>query len=525
MKLTKYLGMVLLAGTLTACGDDFLDPKYSGYATSEEIAGAAQDDPQGVLGSQLDGVYATLSFKSATGADGINGHMDRGLCGVMMLSNNTSNDVSLSMGNGDPWHFDKQLDYYAQEYIRAGWGWNLFYTIIKGANDVIPMIDPETATADGKAMLGQALALRGLSYFYLAQLYQDTYATSQDKLCVPILLTEKDENPSIEGRATVKQVYAQIESDLTRAIALLDGWKRATKTQIDKQVAQGILSRVYLVMHKWSKVIELAQAARAGYPLMDATTAYDYNYQDVTNSEVMWGVDITTSTSMIYASFQSWMCAQYYGYGGQVGAFQLIDANIYNSIADNDVRKYLYVAPGDTYPCEDWTIPAYGNLKFKAAGAEDFLGDYIYMRSSEMVLAEAEALSRLGRAQDAYTVISELVNNRLLEGEWEYKKAPIEVIQMQRRIELWGEGFSYFDHRRWQMDMDRGYEGTNEPESTWPAHVGKGFVPWYHYAWRYQLPLREIQENEAITEDDQNVIGEEGNQDPVADKITDWSEK
>jgi hypothetical protein len=50
-------------------------------------------------------------------------------------------------------------------------------------------------------------------------------------------------------------------------------------------------------------------------------------------------------------------------------------------------------------------------------------------------------------------------------------------------------------------------------------------VPWYHYAWRYQLPLREIQENEAITEDDQNVIGEEGNQDPVADKITDWSEK
>ena len=58
MKLTKYLGMVLLAGTLTACGDDFLEPQYSGYATSEEIAGAAQDDPQGVLGSQLDGVYA-----------------------------------------------------------------------------------------------------------------------------------------------------------------------------------------------------------------------------------------------------------------------------------------------------------------------------------------------------------------------------------------------------------------------------------------------------------------------------------
>ena len=523
MKFTKYLGMVLLAGTLTACGDDFLEPVYSGAATSEEIANAAQNDPQGVLGSQLDGVYANLSFMSATGGSGILGHMDRGLCGVMMLSNNTSNDVSLSMGNGDPWHFDKQLDYYGQEYVRSSWGWNLFYTLIKGANDVIPMINGETAGAEGKAMLGQALAIRGLSYFYLAQLYQDTYVTSKQKLCVPLLLATGEEG-GVTGRATVEQVYNQIVSDLTRAAALLDGWKRSTKTQINQAVVQGILSRVYLVMHKWTKAIEMAQAARAEYPLMDAETAFSYNYQDVTNSEVMWGVDITTSTSMIYASFQSWMCAQYYGYGGQVGAFQLIDAKIYNAIPDNDVRKYLYVAPGETYPCENWTIPAYGNLKFKAEGAEEFLGDFIYMRSAEMYLNEAEALVRLGRADEAYSVLSELVSNRI-EGDWEIRRATIDVVQMQRRIELWGEGHSYFDHRRWQMDMDRGYEGTNEPASTWPAHFEKGFVPWWHFSWRYQLPIREIQENEAISDDAQNLIGEDGNQDPVADKITDWSEK
>ena len=523
MKFTKYLGMALLVGSLTACGDEFLEPVYSGAASSEEIANAAQDDPQGVLGSQLDGVYANLSFMSATSGSGILGYMDCGLCGVMMLSNNTSNDVSLSMGSGDPWHFDKQLDYYGQEYVRSSWGWNLFYTLIKGANDVIPMIDAENATSEGKAMLGQALAIRGLSYFYLAQMYQDTYATSQNKPCCPLLLANGEE--SIESRATVQQVYDQIVKDLTAAIELLDGWKRDTKTQIDKQVAQGILSRVYLVMHKWTKAIEMAQAAREGYPLMDAETAYYYNYQDVTNSEVMWGVDITTSTSMIYASFQSWMCAQYYGYGGQVGAFQLIDAKIYNSMPDNDARKYLYVAPGETYPCENWVIPEYGNLKFKAEGAEDFLGDFIYMRSSEMYLNEAEALVRLGRDAEAYTLLTEFMNNRLLEGSWEIQRATIDVVQMQRRVEFWGEGHSYFDHRRWQMDMDRGYEGTNEPSTTWPAHFEKGFVPWWHFSWRYQLPLREIQENEAISEDDQNLVGEEGNQDPVADKITDWSEK
>ena len=529
MKLTKYLGTVLLAGTLVACGDDYLAPQNSNYATSEEIADAAQSNPQAVLGSQLDGVYAILNFDSPFVTGGIGDHMNVGLCGVMMLSNNTSNDVSLSLGNGDPWHFDKQLEYYGQEYVRSSWGWNIFYTVIKAANEVIPMIDPATATAEGKAMLGQALAIRGLSYFYLAQFYQDTYATSKNKLCVPILLSNV-ETGGVDRRATVEQVYNQIESDLTRAIELLDGWKRASKSQVDQSVAQGILSRVYLVMHKWTKAAEMARAARLAYPLMDADAAYNYNYQDVTNSEVMWGVDITTSTSRIYASFQSWMCAQTVGYGGQVGAIQLIDAKLYNSIPDNDVRKYLYVAPGDEYPCQDavgnkWTIPEYGNLKFKYEGAEDFLGDYIYMRSSEMYLTEAEALVRLNKADEAYAVLSELVTNRLAEGEWNVKRATIDVVQNQRRVELWGEGHSYFDHRRWQMDMDRGYEGTNEPSTTWPLHFEKGFVPWWHYSWRYQLPLREIQENEAISEDDQNPIMDEGNQDPVVDLITDWSEK
>lgn len=520
MKLTKYIGMVLLAGALTACGDDFLEVQNSSLATEVEVEDATTKDPQGVLGSKLDGVYANLHFMSAG-----YGYYDCGLVGVMMLSNNTSNDVSLHKGNSDPWHFDKQLEYYGQEYVRSAWGWKVFYAIIKGANDVIALLDPETPSVEARAMLGQALALRGLSYFYIAQMYQDTYVTSKDKLCAPIILTNKDENESITGRATVEQVYDQIVSDLNRAIGYLDGWERSMKSQIDKQVVQGILSRVYLVMHKWSKVIEMAQEARNGYNLMDAKTALEYNYQDVTNPEIMWGVDITTSTSMIYWSFQSWMCAQDYGYGGQVGYFGLIDANIYNAIPDNDVRKQLYVAPNTTFQAAEWEIPGYGNLKFKAKGAEEFLGDYIYMRSAEMYLNEAEALVRLGRETDAYAVLSELMKNRVLEGELQVKKATPETVQMQRRIELWGEGHSYFDHRRWQMDMDRGYEGTNDHPSAWPIHLQNGFVPWYHYAWRYQLPLREIQENESITEDDQNVIGEEGNQDPVADKITDWSEK
>ena len=462
---------------------------------------------------KLNELYRILNYSSAVDlSNNINSHMNRGLGGIMMLSNNTSNDVSLYM-DGDPWHFDKQLEYYGQDYIRAGGIWNLFYNVINNANEVITLAEEENHSEVNNAAIGQSLALRALSYFYLAQFYQHTYITSQDMPCVPLMLTASEN--SIQGRATVEQVYEQIVEDLRSAIDLLDGWQRESKMQIDKQVAQGILARVYLVMHKWEDAIEMARAAREGYPLMPAMEAYDFNYQDISNQEVIWGVDITSQTSLIYASFQSWMCAQYYGYGGQVGAFQLIDAKLYNSIPNNDVRKFLYVAPGERYPCNSWDIPAYGNLKFKAEGAEDFLGDVIYMRSSEMYLTEAEALVCLGRTDEAYTVLSEFMSNRIFEGEWEIWRATIEVVQNQRRVELWGEGFSYFDHRRWQMDMNRGYEGTNESPSAWPIHLQNGYVPWWHYSWRFQLPKSQVDKLGL----EQNPIGEEGNQDPAFDLI------
>ena len=523
MKITKYLCAILLAGTLTACGDSFLEPEDSNVASSEAVQEESSNNPDKVLGSQLDGVYQALNMGSPFSTGGIADHQSQGLVGVMMLSNNMSNDISLYM-DGDPWHYDKQLDYYAEIYVRAMWPWNLFYTVINRANAIIPLISEDATNIEVRATLGQALALRGLSYYYLAQYYQDTYVTSKNKPCVPLLLESLD--GSITSRATVEQVYAQIETDLLKAITLLDGWKRDSKALIDQQVAKGLLARVYLMMHKWTKAAELANQARQGYALMDVVTAETANYQDINNSEVMWGLDITDINSRIYASFQSWMCATDMGYGGQVGCFQLIDAKLYSTMPENDVRRRLFVAPGTTLPTDaGFEVPGYANLKFKKV--ENWLGDYVYMRSAEMYLTEAEALVRLNRADEAYQVLSELMVNRRTDGKYEMNRATIEEVQKQRRLELWGEGFSYYDHRRWQMDMDRGYEGTNEHRSAWPAHPGysNGFVPWYHYSWRFQLPQREINENEDISPEDQNVVGEEGNQDPVADKITDWSEK
>jgi hypothetical protein len=71
-------------------------------------------------------------------------------------------------------------------------------------------------------------------------------------------------------------------------------------------------------------------------------------------------------------------------------------------------------------------------------------------------------------------------------------------VLLQRRIELWGEGFAGLDLKRLNKGFDRNYEGNN--------HLA-GFiiaVPAQDERWTYQLPQREIQENTHISESEQN---------------------
>ena len=84
------------------------------------------------------------------------------------------------------------------------------------------------------------------------------------------------------------------------------------------------------------------------------------------------------------------------------------------------------------------------------------------MRSAEMYLIEAEAKARLGDATAA-DVLFELVSNR----DPGYVKSTntgmdlVEEVYLQRRIELWGEGVSWFDLKRLKKPLDRSGAGSN----------------------------------------------------------------
>ena len=202
----------------------------------------------------------------------------------------------------------------------------------------------------------------------------------------------------------------------------------------------------------------------------------------------MWGFKHTTETQTSYASFFSWMDSKGSGYGGLWGAVT-IDKKLYDQIADTDYRKSLFVGPKG-----EGKLAAYANLKF--IGKASWLSDYLYMRASEMVLIEAEAYAHQNQGAKAAEVLKELMKNR--QPDWNKSSVTVEDVYLQRRIELWAEGFTYFDLKRLNKGIDRSYEGNNYPAG-W-----KLTVPAHDVRWTYQIPLTEIQENFNISEDEQN---------------------
>ena len=118
----------------------------------------------------------------------------------------------------------------------------------------------------------------------------------------------------------------------------------------------------------------------------------------------------------------------------------------------------------------------------------------MYMRAAEMYLIEAEAYAHLNNNAKASEVLGEFMKNR--QPDWSKAIVNVEDVYLQRRIELWGEGFTYFDLKRLNKGIDRNYDGSNHNyKLTYPAH---------DVVWTFQIPRAEMQENTHIDRSEQN---------------------
>ncbi|MCD0488606.1 RagB/SusD family nutrient uptake outer membrane protein [Pedobacter sp. MC2016-14] len=333
--------------------------------------------------------------------------------------------------------------------------WYNYYIHIKGCNVVLDYVDKVSGSqAEKDNIRGQALALR--SYYYLMLVnffgkpYTGTAVNPETDLGVPLILTAEVSDAPI-SRATVKQVYSQLESDLLTAIPLLDANGAGNSIyKFNATAARLLLSRIYLYMGNWDGSINYTNQVIAKKPGLKnyneiTGTAYPINGALV-SPEVIWGFGSLTEVSSLPFGNQQVAKASFTASDDLLNSFEPNDIRLTYNFANS-----VYVTSTlNAYKSKSGKFATSGNVNSKA------------FRTAEAYLNRAEAniqkaiQGNAGAINSALADLNLLRSNRIKTANY----APITISDPQalytfykaeRRRELSLEDHRWFDLRRWGM--------------------------------------------------------------------------
>jgi len=502
MKKVLYSAFAACLLLLSSCEKEYLETTPTDQLAESDVFTTTKNG-----WAAINGIHRAMFFQYD--------NQDQAGQGSVMINMDMLGEDVVNTSTGNGWWISnyRWLTHTNENAAHITFVYRFYYKIIANANMIIANIDKATGPeADKKAIKGQALAYRAWAHHQLVQLFGERYKANEtnSQLGVPLMVTNTTEG---QPRATVEEVYAQINTDLDAAIAILPESRNA-KSHINVNVAKGMKARVALTMGKWADAAKFAKEARTGAGISLETSALMLSgFNNVTNPGWLWGsAQIQDQTTYFY-SFFAYMSVNFSSTNIR-GNPKAINSKLYATITDTDVRKQLW----DTTPTaikdaagkivgydingiqilSTFTPKAYMNRKFVSAGGSgSSIGDVPYMRAAEMYLIEAEALARLGQNGPAAQALYELVVTRDPSYVLSTKvgDALIDEIMTQRRVELWGEGFRFLDLKRTNSALDR--TGANHI-STVVNDVYS--IPAGDKRWQWLFPKRELDANSAIVQ-------------------------
>lgn len=536
--MNKYIKTTLAVGfatiALTACEDLDTEPKGR-YITEESKKETLEVNPQ-MADAGIAGMAATVNqFGAIAGTDT---HNDFGYASVMLGSECQGQDmVNAYIGynwfrNWSCWTSPTPSGY------PTTYAWYNFYKQIFASNSVLNSIDADTENPDLQFYRAQACMTRAFDYWNLAQYYQFNYKGHENSPCLPIVTNENALEVEQKGapRATVQEVYDQILKDATEAIDLLTASGKSPEQMTTSKpkrfgslaTAYGMRARVYLTMHKYAEAA--ADAASAiqnfdGAPLSLAA-AYRPGFVDIASSNWMWGIPVNESDRVVTTGICNWpsmantLISNTYA---EVGAWRSINVALYNYIPKTDVRKgwwldenlhsdMLNKEEAAFIAAKGGDIDPYTNVKFGpyqgVVGNTTHAEDIPLMRIEEMYYIQAEGLAMSGNVNEGVLALTNFVKT-YRDPNYAFMANSAEDVQnevwMQRRVEFWGEGVSWFDLMRLDKPVVR--TGTNwDTSSSFNIPASTGNMD--HAKIRiYCIPQGEINGNKALSESDNNPSG------------------
>ena len=264
-------------------------------------------------------------------------------------------------------------------------------------------------------------------------------------------------------------------------------------TAVSPSVTAGIYAQVAITMGDNQKAAQKAAEAKEGFPLM-SRDEWLGGFHTIGNPEWMWALEINSETTGYYDSFFSHMSNVDPGYAGAIQMYKIMDAALFAQIDESDIRYDAFSDEGEAFNFKFYDDPALSG---------DWVAPYLFMRSAEMYLLEAEGKARSNDESGAKLILTELIKARC-DGEDPYNisslsgQSLLDMIHTQARIELWGEGKSLLYAKRFKRTIKRNYPGTNHTEilNDYQYNDPKLIM---------LIPQDEINNNPEIDESDQNL--------------------
>jgi hypothetical protein len=326
-------------------------------------------------------------------------------------------------------------------FITATWG--EAYKAILRANNII---NADVTSANSAQLKGEALTMRALMYFNLVNYFARPYTVDPGADGVPLIL---DYNPLEKPtRATVAEVYQQIETDLSEAFAQMTNTTK-NSSFVTKYVARALQARVALFKGDYAaaKTYALDVVTNGGYSLTSAANYVNYwkNPAPVsTKVETIFeitsdAVNNNGTNALSYFYDQA-------GYGDALAADDL-----YNKYTATDVRRNLFIT-GTKAGLTVRIVNKYSNTN--TAADKD---DTKVIRYSEILLTLAEAYYRTNDETNARLYLNMVAQQRdpSFTGYTSTGTALLNDILLERRKELAFEGMRYLDLQRLDLDVVR----------------------------------------------------------------------
>lgn len=471
---------MLIAGS---CSKDKLDPipktklpDYSAFDTKTRIV------------AQVNGLYDFMKSGQYRGgrfliyndirADNFDNLLSNGVTGLQTWQNNVTESTNEVDGL-----------------------WNAVYATVNAINIFIEgldasRLDPIKAAsitdAEYNQYKGEALALRGLCYFDLLQLYAKPFNMNAGAdLGVPLRLKAyKTPADNDLVRSTVAQVYTQILADLNAAepmVALTNGTAPLNTTRLHRNSVIALKTRVYLHMNNYPAVVSEANKIVSATAPFTASTG-------VANALQANIVNVFTSPWTTNESMFSMPMVETDAPGTQNGL------GYYYSKVANSSPDYSLTSTGIIANAGFTAGDARRSLN-TISGTRTYLNkfnvalfiDYVpVIRYSEVLLNLAEAEAQAAGAVTARSIaLLNAVRGRsgggtYVAGDFANLAAFINKVMLERNIEFLGEGLRSSDLLR--------------TVSTIPGKATVNPVPPTSTNYIWPIPLSEILSNKAIVQ-------------------------